>query len=62
MLDDKLLEPLNSGHLMINPRVKNPGHAESGCKKLFVNGQEMKDNYIPQTVLTDETDIELIMS
>ena len=24
--------------------------------------QEMKDNYIPQTVLTDETDIELIMS
>ena len=22
----------------------------------------MKDNYIPQTVLTDETDIELIMS
>ena len=47
-------------HLHIT--VKNPGHAESGCKKLFVNGQEMKDNYIPQTVLTDETDIELIMS
>ena len=47
-------------HLHIT--VKNPGHAESGCKKLFVNGQEMKDNYIPQTVLTDETDIELVMS
>ena len=47
-------------HLHIT--VKNPGHAESGCKKLFVNGQEMKDNYMPQTVLTDETEIELIMS
>ena len=34
----------------------------AAAKKLFVNGQEMKDNYIPQTVLTDETDIELIMS
>ena len=28
-------------HLHIT--VKNPGHAESGCQKLFVNGQEMKD-------------------
>ena len=42
--------------------VKNPGHAESGCKKLIVNGEEMKDNYIPAEVLKEKTDIELLMS
>lgn len=47
-------------HLHIT--VKNPGHAESGYKKLFVNGQEMEDNYIPQSVLTETTEVELIMS
>ena len=47
-------------HLHI--KVQNPGHAESGYKKLFVNGQEMEDNYIPQSVLTETTEVELIMS
>ena len=47
-------------HLHIT--VKNPGHAESGYKKLFVNGQKMEDNYIPQSVLTETTEVELIMS
>ena len=42
--------------------VKNPGHAESGCKKLIVNGEEMKENYIPADVLKEQTEIELIMS
>ena len=42
--------------------VKNPGHAESGCKKLIVNGEEMKDNYIPAEVLKENTEIEFIMS
>ena len=32
MLDDKLLEPLNSGHLMINPRVKDS--AKELCEQL----------------------------
>lgn len=42
--------------------VKNPGHVESGCKKLVVNGSEMKDNYIPVELLKEKTEIELIMS
>ncbi len=47
-------------HLHI--KVKNPGHAESGFKKLTVNGEELKDNYIPQDKLTTETEIELYLS
>ena len=42
--------------------VKNPNHAESGCVKLLVNGKELSDNYIPQDLLTNRTEIELIMS
>lgn len=47
-------------HLHIT--VKNPGHVESGCKKLTVNGQEMEGNYIPADVLTKETEVELYLS
>ncbi|MDE7282475.1 MAG: N,N'-diacetylchitobiose phosphorylase [Lachnospiraceae bacterium] len=42
--------------------IKNPGHVESGCKKLVVNGQEMDGNYIPDKALTAQTEVELIMS
>ena len=42
--------------------VQNPGHAESGCKKLVVNGREMEENYIPAELLEEQTEIELIMS
>lgn len=42
--------------------VKNFGHVESGCKKLIVNGEEMKGDYIPAEVLKEKTEIELIMS
>ncbi len=42
--------------------IKNPNHAESGCKKLVVNGQEMEGNYIPDKALTAQTEVELIMS
>ena len=47
-------------HLHIT--VKNPNHAESGCKKLLVNGQEMEGNYIPEEILTAETGVELYLS
>ena len=47
-------------HLHI--KVQNPGHAESGFKKLTVNGEELKDNYIPQEKLTAETEVELYLS
>ncbi|MBD5484880.1 MAG: N,N'-diacetylchitobiose phosphorylase [Lachnospiraceae bacterium] len=42
--------------------VKNPGHAESGCRKLIVNGREMEGNYIPEEFLKEQSEIELIMS
>ena len=42
--------------------VKNPGHVESGCKKLIVNGAEVEGNYIPAEMMTKQTEIELIMS
>ncbi len=42
--------------------VRNPGHVESGCKAMFVNGVEMQDAFIPEELMTQETDIELLMS
>ncbi len=47
-------------HLHI--QVKNPGHVESGCKKLLVNGKELEGNYIPEEMLEEQTEIVLIMS
>ncbi len=46
-------------HLHIT--VKNPGHAESGCRRLTVNGKEMEGNYIPAELLKEDSEIELIM-
>ncbi|MDE6023878.1 MAG: N,N'-diacetylchitobiose phosphorylase [Lachnospiraceae bacterium] len=42
--------------------IENPGHVQSGCVKLVVNGQEMKDNYIPCDVMTQNTEVTLYMS
>ena len=42
--------------------VKNPGHAESGCKSLTLNGQVMEGNYIPADLLKETNEVELIMS
>lgn len=42
--------------------IRNQGHAETGCKKLIVNGKEMDGNYIPAELLKEKTDVELIMS
>lgn len=41
--------------------VKNPAHLESGCSKLLVNGQEIKGNYIPEEMMSENTYIELTM-
>lgn len=41
--------------------VENPGHHESGCRSLTLNGQAMPDNYIPVSALRDENDIILTM-
>ena len=42
--------------------VKNPGHVESGVKKLSVNGKELEGNYIPTELLTEQTEVEVLMS
>ncbi|MDE6624806.1 MAG: N,N'-diacetylchitobiose phosphorylase [Lachnospiraceae bacterium] len=42
--------------------VKNPGHVQSGCVKLVVNGQEMEDNYISCELMTQNTEVVLYMS
>lgn len=42
--------------------VKNPNHAESGCVTLTVNGEKMEGNYIPETAMKAENEIELILS
>lgn len=42
--------------------IENPGHRQSGCEKVFVNGRERKDNYIPEELLTKQTEIRYIMS
>ena len=42
--------------------VKNPNHAQSGCKQMTVNGQKMEDNYIPESILKETNEVELIMS
>jgi cellobiose phosphorylase len=46
-------------HLHIT--VKNPDHVESGCKKLSVNGREMEGDYVPESLLTERTEIELVL-
>ena len=45
-------------HIVVN----NPGHVESGCKKLTVDGKEIEGNYIPAELLKEYTDIELTIS
>lgn len=47
-------------HLHIT--VHNPGHAESGFRKLTVNGVELSENYISAELLKEQTEIELYMS
>lgn len=42
--------------------IKNPNHAESGCKSLIVNGKKLESDYILDELLTRKTEIELIMS
>lgn len=45
-------------HIMVH----NPGHVESGFKSLTVNGIPMEENYIPSSILTERTEIELYLS
>ncbi len=42
--------------------VKNPGHAQAGVKRLVVNGKEIGGDYVAASLLTEQTDIEVVMS
>ncbi len=42
--------------------VRNPNHAECGCKMLTVDGTRMDGNYIPEVLLKEWSEIELLMS
>lgn len=42
--------------------VHNPGHMESGCRKLVVNGMEVEGDYVLAQMLTEQTEIELFIS
>ena len=42
--------------------VRNPGHVESGCKKLIVDGTAVDGDYIPMELLREQSEIELVMS
>ncbi len=41
--------------------VENPEHKESGCESLSVNGKLMEGDYIPEEMLTDNTEVVLVM-
>lgn len=43
----------NHLHIVVN----NHGHAQTGCKKVTVDGQEIDGNYIPAQLLKDGTEI-----
>ena len=42
--------------------VKNRNHAQCGCIKMIVNGVETDGSYVTESMLTDHTEIEYIMS
>ena len=45
-------------HIVVN----NPGHLQSGCKKLSVNGKALEGNYVPESMMHERTEIVLDIS
>lgn len=41
--------------------IKNPDHKESGCRELVVNGEKVEGNYVPEELMTSETQIQLTL-
>ena len=46
---------------VLNIRISNPDGKESGCASMTVNGSPVEGNYIPETMLTAENEIEIRM-
>ena len=45
----------------LNIHIINPEGHEYGFQSMTVNGKQLKDNYIPEELLTKETEVQLIM-
>ncbi len=45
-------------HIVVN----NPGHAQTGYKRLVVDGNEVAGNYVPESLLKEQTEIILDIS
>ena len=41
--------------------VRNPEGKESGCRRLLLNGAEMRDAFLPEELLTEHSEIELLL-
>ena len=41
--------------------IENPDGKQSGCSSLSVNRTQLADNYVPEALLTKDTEIRLIM-
>lgn len=46
---------------MLHIKVKNESGAQSGYKEIYLNGKKLEDNYVPEAMLLDSNDIELVM-
>jgi cellobiose phosphorylase len=42
-------------------RIENPDGRESGCRAMTVNGRPVEGNYVPETMMTEQTQIVLTM-
>ena len=42
-------------------KIENPGHKESGCTSLTVNGVKMEGNYIPADILQGNNDVTFVL-
>lgn len=42
-------------------KVENPNGRESGCSEFYINGEKQEDNYIPESKLTDVTEVRMVL-
>lgn len=42
-------------------KVENPNGKESGCSEFYINGEKQEDNYIPESKLTDVTEVRMVL-
>lgn len=45
----------------LNIKVQNPNGAESGYKELYLNGEKLESNYIPEELMKEENEVLLVM-